>query len=198
MACAQQDSKALVEERLGIAEIPIRQPFFEFVIVLTVLNARLLAQREFLTVKIRRIVVGDDAALSVKRALGFHVDRAGGLIGVVLGTGGAINFHRLHAGDRKTFEASGARRRTATAIRIGARRAHPIHRDAGVLHVHAAETRAAGLGLHVFKIDPGEIFQKFADIAVHHLAKNIGGNGSNDVHVLALRGDGLGIALARI
>ena len=198
MACAQQDAEALVEEGLRVTEIPIRQPFFEFVVVLAILNARLFAQREFLSVEIRRIIVGDDAALSVKRALGFHIDRAGGLIGIVLGTGGAINFHRLHASDRKTFEASGARRRTATAIRIGARGAHPIHGDAGVLHVHAAQTRAAGLGLHVFKVDPGEIFQKFADIAVHHLAENIGGNRGNDVHVLTLRGDRLRITFPRI
>ena len=151
---------------------------------------------EFLVVEVHAEIVVDAAAPAVERAARAHVDGATGSIGVGFGGAGKVHVDRLDGVDGETLEAGGAGGIATAAVGIGAGRADPIEGDTDVLGLHAAEGGAARLGLDVVDIDAGQIFEELADVAVSHVAKNIGGNGVADVHAAALLHDRLRVALA--
>ena len=62
--------------------------------------------------------------------------------------------------------------------------------------VHPAEARAAGFGLDVIEIDPGQILEELPDVAVGDIAENVGRDRSGNVHVAPLVHDRLGITFA--
>ena len=190
VAGAHEDAEALVEEGLGVVEFVVRLDL-AFLLVGRPVG---LAQREFLSVEVEAGIETVVAAFAVKRTLGLHVDRAGGGVGIGLGARRAADLDGLDGRDGKALEAGGARRVPAAAVGVGAGGPHPVERDADILSLHAAETRAARLGFHVVQIHPRQILQELAHIAVGHVAKNIGRNRGRDVHVAPLVHDRLRIA----
>src|SRR6185436_18867627 len=103
-----------------------------------------------------------------------HVDRAGRRVGVGLGARRAADLDGFYAGDQDALEARGARGVAAAAVRVGAGAPHAVDRDADILAVHAAEPRAARLGLDVVDVDAGEVFQELAHVAIGDVAEDVG------------------------
>ena len=52
------------------------------------------------------------------------------------------------------------------------------------------------IGRTVNDVDPRNVLEKFADVSVRDISKDIRGNGRGDVHISPLLHDCLGIALA--
>ena len=192
MAGAEQNAEALVEERFRVVGLIV---VLELIFQLIGRPHR-LPEGKLLIVKIDAGVETVGTPFAVKGALGLHVDRAGGRVGVRLGARGPADLDGLDGRDRKPFEARRARGVAATAVRISTGRADTVEGDADILRIHPAEARAARFGLDVINIDAGQVFEKFTDVAIGDVAKNVGRNRGRDVHVSPLVHDRLGISFA--
>ena len=192
MAGAEQNAEALVKERFGVVGLIV---VLELIFQLIGRTHR-LPEGKLLIVKIDAGVETIRTPFAVKGALGLHVDRASRGVGVRLGTRGPADLDGLDGRDRKPFEARRARGIAATPVRIGTGRADTVEGDANILRIHPAETRTAGFRLDVINIDAGQVFEKFTDVAIGHVAKNVGRNRGRDVHVAPLVHDRLGISFA--
>ena len=192
LARTGQKAEAVVKKRLGVIErvVGLRLRFLALAV------APSAASGEFLIVEVDAEVVGNSAAFALEGALRLHVDRAARSVGIGGGRAGEVHLDGINGIDGKTFETGGAGGVAATAVRIRAGGANTVERDTDVLGLHAAERGAAGLGLDVVDVDARQIFEEFADIAVGHVAKDVGGNGVADVHAAALFHDRLRVALA--
>ena len=62
--------------------------------------------------------------------------------------------------------------------------------------VHAAEARATGFRFNVIEVDAGQVLEEFTDVTISDVTENVGRNRRGDVHIAALRHDGLGVTLA--
>ena len=77
---------------------------------------------------------------------------------------------------------------------VGTRRLHTVDGNTGVFRIQTTQTGAAGIRFDILHLDSGKILEELTDVAFGHVAEHVGGDGTPQIHRVALLHQGLGVA----